>query len=392
MKRLALALLLAAMSVPAWAASGTLTTSGSTCTATGVTCLIVPMSQDKGAAGLTLSGTWTGTVTFEGSADGGVTWTAINALPLNSTTAVTSSTGNGTWQVNAAGLTTLRMRASATMSGSAIATITPSFASARSNGGGGGGGLPTGTGVVRVDSSAGTAGELSGFATTSGSNVLSPGSVTSGKTLTIASGGTLTCAAGSTCPSGGAMVNITATPTAAGCTVTSGACTVSGGSTTTVSFGVTGTAIPGTYNALKLVIVGRFSDTATLETANLTFNSDTGGDYDCGRIYGGFSSIGNDNSVNGSASMACAFFPAASAAANYPSQAEFYIPLYAGTTFYKTASIINGVLATNTAGQINNEFSSAAWRSTSAITSITITDGGGGHWLAGSTFYLYGIL
>ena len=140
MKRLALAILLSAMSVPAWAASGTLTTSGSTCTATGVTCLIVPLSQDKGAAGLTLSGTWTGTITFEGSADGGTTWTAINALPLNSTTAVTTTTGNGTWQINAAGLTTLRMRASATMTGSAIATITPSFASARSNGGGGGGG------------------------------------------------------------------------------------------------------------------------------------------------------------------------------------------------------------------------------------------------------------
>jgi len=126
MKRLAIVLFL--LTVPMWAASSQLTTSGSSCTATGVTCLIVPLSQDKGAAGMTISGTWTGTITFEGSADGGTSWTAIDAWPLGSRTAVTTATAVGQWQVNVAGLTTIRMRASATITGTAIVTINPSYA------------------------------------------------------------------------------------------------------------------------------------------------------------------------------------------------------------------------------------------------------------------------
>ena len=130
MKRIAIGILLTVLLVaPAWAASGTLTTSGSACTVTGVTCLIVPLTQDRGAAGFTISGTWTGTITFEGSADGGTTWSAIDAFPLGSRTAVTTTTAGGQWQINAAGLTTLRMRASATITGAAAVTITPSYAS-----------------------------------------------------------------------------------------------------------------------------------------------------------------------------------------------------------------------------------------------------------------------
>lgn len=129
MKRIGLLILLTVLGVaPAWAASSVLTTSGSTCSTTGVTCLIVPLSMDKGSAGFTIAGTWTGTITFEGSADGGTSWTAIEAWPLGSRTAVTSATAVGQWQVNAAGLTTLRMRASATITGSATVTITPSYA------------------------------------------------------------------------------------------------------------------------------------------------------------------------------------------------------------------------------------------------------------------------
>lgn len=127
MKRLALAALMIALSAPAFAASGVLTTSGTTCASTGVTCLIVPLQQDVGSAGFVISGTWTGTITFEGSADGGTTWTAMEAWPLGSRTAVTSATAGGTWQVNAAGLTTLRMRASATMTGKAAVTINTSL-------------------------------------------------------------------------------------------------------------------------------------------------------------------------------------------------------------------------------------------------------------------------
>lgn len=123
-----LTLLLIAPSL--WAASGTITTNGSDCSVS-TRCLVVNLPQDKGGATLTLSGTWTGTIQFEASGDGGATWASLNVMPSNSVTPVTSTTGNGMWQVNMAGFTGIRMRASATVTGSAQATITPSAASAR---------------------------------------------------------------------------------------------------------------------------------------------------------------------------------------------------------------------------------------------------------------------
>lgn len=127
MKRFAVVFLFfALLAAPAWAASGVITTNAATCTA-GV-CLVVNLPMDKGAAGFVISGTWTGTITFEGTADGGTTWTAIDAWPLGSRTAVTTATAVGSWQVNAAGLTGLRMRGSATITGAATVTINPSYA------------------------------------------------------------------------------------------------------------------------------------------------------------------------------------------------------------------------------------------------------------------------
>ena len=158
MKRLSTVLLFIALwAMPSWAASNVITTSGTTCVLE-ASCLIVNLPEDKGGATLTLSGTWTGTISFEATGDGGATWVAVNVTPLASTTAVTSATANGTWQVNAAGFTGLRMRASATMSGSATATITPSAASARSGGGGGGsgGGITNSAGANVVMKSDGT--------------------------------------------------------------------------------------------------------------------------------------------------------------------------------------------------------------------------------------------
>lgn len=128
MKRYLLVALLAMCVVPcAFAASGVITTNAATC-ALSTTCLTVSLPMDKGGAGFAISGTFTGTITFEGSADGGTSWTAIDAFPLGSRTAVTTTTAVGQWQVNAVGLTGLRMRGSATMTGAALCTITPSYA------------------------------------------------------------------------------------------------------------------------------------------------------------------------------------------------------------------------------------------------------------------------
>lgn len=151
MKRLLFLLVLAVLPVSGFAASAIITTNGSDCSVS-TRCLVVSLPQDKGGATLTLSGTWTGTMQFEATGDGGITWSSVNVLPLNSTTAVTSSTSNGTWQVNMSGFTGIRIRSSASMTGSAVATITPSAASfaQRVTGGSGGIGNANYTGTQNV--------------------------------------------------------------------------------------------------------------------------------------------------------------------------------------------------------------------------------------------------
>ena len=131
MKRLTIALLFCVLwAVPqAWAVSAVITTNGATCNPS-TNCLVVNLPQDKGGATLTISGTWTGTISFEATGDDGTTWVAINATPLVSAAAVVSASANGSWQRNISGFTGLRMRSSAAMTGSAVVTITTSYAAA----------------------------------------------------------------------------------------------------------------------------------------------------------------------------------------------------------------------------------------------------------------------
>lgn len=75
-----------------------------------------------GAVGIQLTGTWTGTIEFEGSVDGG-TFVALNMIPSNSATAATSATGNGAWSANCGGYRRVRARASAWTSGTAVVTL-----------------------------------------------------------------------------------------------------------------------------------------------------------------------------------------------------------------------------------------------------------------------------
>jgi trimeric autotransporter adhesin len=116
-------------------------TAASAACATAGSCLSVPVNATFGGATFTLEGTFSATVQFEASGDGGGTWVALNVVPSNSSTAVTSATSAGVWQANVAGYTNIRMRVSTYASGTVIAVIQLSSASARTLGGGGGGGV-----------------------------------------------------------------------------------------------------------------------------------------------------------------------------------------------------------------------------------------------------------
>lgn len=135
-----LALLFASLGVARGQASGNITTGGTDCS-TATNCVVSPTTQSTGGAVVTISGTFSATLQFEGSGDN-VHFASLSMTPLAGGTAVTSTTAAGTWQANAAGLVSVRVRASTLGSGTAVIQITLSTASARS--GGGGGGAPSG--------------------------------------------------------------------------------------------------------------------------------------------------------------------------------------------------------------------------------------------------------
>ena len=104
-------------------------------------CVTAPVEATYGGATFTLNGTWSATVQFEASGDGGVTWVALNATPSNSSTAASSSTSSGAWQANVSAYTIVRIRVSAYTSGTVVATINFSTASARGGSGSGSGSI-----------------------------------------------------------------------------------------------------------------------------------------------------------------------------------------------------------------------------------------------------------
>jgi hypothetical protein len=73
-------------------------------------------------AAIQLSGTWTGTVSFDANTDGG-NWTAIDGIPISGTSASSGSTGNGIFRFNVAGITRIRARFSTPTSGTVTVSI-----------------------------------------------------------------------------------------------------------------------------------------------------------------------------------------------------------------------------------------------------------------------------
>lgn len=68
-----------------------------------------------------LTGTFSGTVTFEGSVDG-TNYVAIAAEPIGGGSSVTTATAAGIWRVRAGGLHSVRARVSTYTSGTFVIT------------------------------------------------------------------------------------------------------------------------------------------------------------------------------------------------------------------------------------------------------------------------------
>lgn len=101
--------------------TGSITASSTDCSTAG-SCVVLKV-LNAGAVAVQVTGTFTATLQFEGSADYATavtpTWLALSGVPYSSGASVTSTTGTGGWIFGAAGLTGIRVRASAYTSGTA---------------------------------------------------------------------------------------------------------------------------------------------------------------------------------------------------------------------------------------------------------------------------------
>jgi hypothetical protein len=145
-----------------------LTSQASTCTPSvpGTACLILPVGATTGTVAATIgTTTFSGTVQFEASGDGGSTWVSVAATPSSGGSSVTSATASGTWQIQSGGYSFIRIRCSTYSSGTIVATLNPSRANTSSTSSGSGSGT-----VTSVTAGTGLTG---GTITTSGTIALS---------------------------------------------------------------------------------------------------------------------------------------------------------------------------------------------------------------------------
>jgi len=144
------------------------------------------------------------------------------------------------------------------------------------------------------------------------------------------------------------------------------------GASGTISF----TTISGSYTDLILVLRGT---TSALTNLNMTFNSDTGNNYSGTYLYGnGTSALSNRESNRANIIVANnATFTSTQA------NCIVHIMNYSNSTTNKT------VLARANRSDNATEASVGLWRSTAAITTVTVTNGG--NFDTNFTAVLYGI-
>ena len=140
---------------------------------------------------------------------------------------------------------------------------------------------------------------------------------------------------------------------------------------------VTFSSISGSYTDLVLVSNGKMSAGSAVNN-KITFNSDTATNYSRTYVYGDGSTAlsGRDSSQD---NLGFIYWNSTN-----PSTTIIQIQNYSNTTTYKTA------LARTSESGVAAAYV-GLWRSTSAITSITITRGSTNDFASGSTFTLYGI-
>lgn len=159
-----------------------------------------------------------------------------------------------------------------------------------------------------------------------------------------------------------------------------------GGDTATFDF----TSISGSYRHLEIRLSVRGTDTATNTWVKMTFNNDTAGNYDgfATQFFSGYTNAAVNEDL-GATSFAHSFYmPAASSQTGDAGVGIIRVPDYASTTFNKGFDANCYLRLTTASTNVRSVISGGNWRSTAAITRITLTPTTG-NFKAGSRATLY---
>ena len=161
---------------------------------------------------------------------------------------------------------------------------------------------------------------------------------------------------------------------------------ISSSTVATNTASVTFSSIPSTYTDLVIRCSNRTAS-GGVETLNIQLNGDTATNYSSTNVKGSGTAASNSRTTSDtSATMYTSDW--SSDTANTFSNGEIYIPSY---TVAQNKPIGTFGVEENNAAAAFITASASLWRSTAAVTSITLIYTGGNNHLAGSSFYLYGI-
>lgn len=164
---------------------------------------------------------------------------------------------------------------------------------------------------------------------------------------------------------------------------------VSGSDKASIDTNVDGTTVANFtgYDILEIWLIGRTDEAITRSSALITFNNDTGANYDIEQFRG----LGTGTAAAGAVAQTSLSIelPGASASANYASTGRMSIVGYASTTFYKTMEMLTGYNHA-TAGSNFASLYIGSWRNTAAITRIKIAATSTNKLKVGSRLIVYG--
>lgn len=144
----------------------------------------------------------------------------------------------------------------------------------------------------------------------------------------------------------------------------------------------------GSFTSLLILIQVRTNTAATNVAGKILFNNDSGGNYDRTRLQT------VNTTVTGATGLAqtslAPTFAANTLGAGVFSTCRMFIPAYSATTAQKSGELTSGI-ADPTAANCLVEINSFNWRSTAAITRVSIASSDAANLLAGSSMVIYGL-